>query len=299
MTRRLPCLHEYCVICDEPLVFPPLLRPTVCTRRLCSYSARAFGTAVTGEFSGQNASLELWDLLISMCICAGRMTMDRMMILLAKENFPILFLPDSDQPAIIENKTGFERLQILLRALSEYRKQQVSKHGIFWLNQAFTEGSKSNDALLAPLLGWIWDSNRSYMLALPKEHRIAALKTPYQYLLLSAPPEMEEAFQKLKSKHGSEFCCHGSGTANWHCILRQGLKNASGTKLMTAGQAYGPGIYLARDFHISACYSGAQPGGYTGAPTGRNFPVKKLARESTIPIPSLCWRSAKWHLCRD
>jgi len=67
---------------------------------------------------------------------------------------------------------------------------------------------------------------------------------------------MEAAFQVLKSKHGTEFCFHGSQTANWHCILRQGLKNASGTKLMTAGQAHGPGIYLARDSATSASYSG-------------------------------------------
>jgi hypothetical protein len=67
---RLPCLHEYCVICDEPLVFPPLLRPTVCTRTLCCFRLRAFGSAITGEYSSQNASLEIWDLLVAMAICA-------------------------------------------------------------------------------------------------------------------------------------------------------------------------------------------------------------------------------------
>lgn len=91
-----------------------------------------------------------------------------------------------------------------------------------------------------------------------QETRIQALQTPLQYLLLSAPPEQEEAFQKLKLQHGSDFCFHGSPPANWHCILRQGLKNASGTSLMTSGQAHGPGIYLARDSSTSAGYSGRE-----------------------------------------
>jgi len=254
LRQRLPCLHEYCVICDEPLLFPPLLRPTVCTRMLCSYSARAYGTAVTGEFSGQNASLELWDLLVAMAICAGRMDAERMKILFGDGHFPMLFLPQSSSPAFEANEGGFQNLRRLLNELYSYRSRQVGIHGIFWLNQPF--GKECSEPLLAPLLGWIWDSNRSYLLALREEDRIDALRTPYQYLLLSAPPEMERAFQDLKAKYGSEFCFHGSIPANWHCILRQGLKNASGTELMTAGQALGSGIYLARSSGTSAGYCG-------------------------------------------
>lgn len=275
LTKRLPCLHEFCVICDEPLIFPPLLRPTICTRALCSYSARAFGTAVTGEFSGQNASLEIWDLLVAMAICASQMNEDRMQILFADENFPTLFLPGNPAPAFAADKDGFRRLRSLLTELRNYRTREVGSHGIFWLNRVFKD-EKISDPLLGPLLGWIWDSNRSYIVALHTEERIQELRTPYQYLLLSAPPEMEAAFQEHKAKHGSEFCFHGSQTANWHCILRQGLKNASGTKLMTAGQAHGPGIYLARDAATSASYSGMF--GHSGRPAPS---APALARETT------------------
>jgi poly [ADP-ribose] polymerase 6/8 len=34
--------------------------------------------------------------------------------------------------------------------------------------------------------------------------------TPHQYLLLSAPPEKEAAFRKLKQQYGSCFAFHGS-----------------------------------------------------------------------------------------
>lgn len=254
VTRRLPCLHEYCVICDEPLVFPPLLRPTVCTRTLCSYSARAYGAAVTGEFSGQNACLEVWDLLSAMAILTGEMPDARMRILFRDQDFPVLFAPNSTTPAFKADDDGFKKLRALLRRLAQYRAREVHIHGLSWLNQVCREGAA--DELLTPLLSWIWDSNRSYILSLTEEDRIDALATPYQYLLLSAPPEMEAAFQELKHKHGAEFCFHGSAASNWHSILRQGLKNASGTTLMTAGQAHGQGIYLARDSTTSAMYSG-------------------------------------------
>jgi hypothetical protein len=46
----------------------------------------------------------------------------------------------------------------------------------------------------------------------------------------------------------------GSSIENWHCILRQGLKNASGTKLQVNGAAYGNGIYLSPHFGTSLGY---------------------------------------------
>eukprot|EP01120_Amphizonella_sp_Union-15-10_P012160 TRINITY_DN5362_c0_g1_i1.p1 TRINITY_DN5362_c0_g1~~TRINITY_DN5362_c0_g1_i1.p1 ORF type:complete len:176 (-),score=21.54 TRINITY_DN5362_c0_g1_i1:160-687(-) len=70
------------------------------------------------------------------------------------------------------------------------------------------------------------------------------MKTPHQYLLLSAPPEKENKFRKLKVKHGSTFAFHGSSIENWHSILRRGLLNASGTNLQVNGKAHGDGIYL-------------------------------------------------------
>jgi hypothetical protein len=47
---------------------------------------------------------------------------------------------------------------------------------------------------------------------------------------------------------------HGSSIFNWYSIMRNGLKNYSGTALMSAGQACGPGIYLAKDMNASLGY---------------------------------------------
>jgi hypothetical protein len=62
-------------------------------------------------------------------------------------------------------------------------------------------------------------------------------------MLLSQDPQKEKHFTAEKKKHGSIFCWHGSAMENWYSILRNGLRNLSNTSLMTAGAAYGQGIY--------------------------------------------------------
>jgi ubiquitin-protein ligase len=67
--------------------------------------------------------------------------------------------------------------------------------------------------------------------------------------------QKNEEFLKLKGENGkSHFLFHGSGWHNWYSILRNGLKNCSGTKLMTAGAAYGNGIYLSDNAGLSFGY---------------------------------------------
>lgn len=47
---------------------------------------------------------------------------------------------------------------------------------------------------------------------------------------------------------------HGSPIHNWYSIMRNGLKNYSGTDMMTHGQALGAGIYLASNISTSLGY---------------------------------------------
>jgi hypothetical protein len=51
------------------------------------------------------------------------------------------------------------------------------------------------------------------------------------------------------------YLFHGSPYHNWHSILRNGLKNYSGTDKMTTGAVHGKGIYLSNDLCMSAGYS--------------------------------------------
>jgi ubiquitin-protein ligase len=63
--------------------------------------------------------------------------------------------------------------------------------------------------------------------------------------------DKEEEFKKLAGNASSAYLFHGSRWANWFSILRNGLKNCSSSKLMTAGAAYGNGIYLSGDINVS------------------------------------------------
>jgi ubiquitin-protein ligase len=58
------------------------------------------------------------------------------------------------------------------------------------------------------------------------------------------------------------YLFHGSPFHNWHSIIRNGLKNYSGTNKMTTGQVWGPGIYFSDDLSSSFGYASSTTGKY-------------------------------------
>ena len=52
------------------------------------------------------------------------------------------------------------------------------------------------------------------------------------------------------------YLFHGSPIGNWHSILRNGIKNMSGTRFMSTGQAHGPGVYASNQLSIAYGYGG-------------------------------------------
>jgi len=118
----------------------------------------------------------------------------------------------------------------------------------------------SCDKLAFPLLRWIITSNRAYLVKLQKKEMIDEMITEHQYMFLSSPPEKEAIFQQLKKEKGSFWAFHGSTFANWHSILRIGLKNFSNTEFMSTGAAYGAGIYLSPSSSTSMGYARAGTG---------------------------------------
>jgi len=125
----------------------------------------------------------------------------------------------------------------------------------FKTSQELKEHLDANDSLAYPLLRWILTSSRAHLARLKPHERIQEMGTEHQYLLLSSTPSRERKFQEEKKKKGAFWAFHGSGFGNWHAIMRQGLKNLSGTALMSTGQAYGSGIYLAAESNTSMGYA--------------------------------------------
>lgn len=135
---------------------------------------------------------------------------------------------------------------------------------------------KGKDPNVYRLLNWIVSSNRSYFKKLPVNHRLQMIHTEHQFLLVTASEEKQRKFEALKKAVAEKdkldgsatvFGWHGSGSQNWHSILRNGLKNMSNTTGMTAGAVYGSGVYFAYLLSTSFQYSGLQFNGNSATGT--------------------------------
>ncbi len=79
----------------------------------------------------------------------------------------------------------------------------------------------------------------------------------YEIYTIYYTPEREEEIKEIKERNEmkNSYLFHGSNYMNWYTIIKYGLKVYSGTKLMTAGAAYGIGIYLSDNYGLSIGYS--------------------------------------------
>ncbi|KAM6925973.1 protein mono-ADP-ribosyltransferase PARP6-like [Lycodopsis pacificus] len=245
--QRLPTLNEYCVVCDERHVFQngPMLKPAVCTRELCVFSFYTLGV-MSGATEEVATGAEVFDLLVAMCRAA--LQSSRKSIIL--EPFPSVVEPCNPKTlAFSPKRKSYDRLQkaldsvLLIRRMSQGPYSEIKKQ------------MDKMDPLAHPLLQWILASNRSHIVKLPLNGQLKFMHTPHQFLLISSPPPKEAHFQTAKKLYGSTFAFHGSHIENWHSILRNGLINASYTKLQLHGAAYGKGIYLSPISSISFGYS--------------------------------------------
>jgi len=156
---------------------------------------------------------------------------------------------DDGRSAFHPDSKDFNALEKEFDQLLRLRKK-FGQFGASW-----TEHHKEIGAVGTGLIQWTVASNRTYLAVLRDEDRITELSSPYQYLLISATPEAEAKFQELRGLHGSAFAFHGSPVGNWHSILRNGLKNATSTKLQRNGAIYGAGICLAKESRMSLSYT--------------------------------------------
>uniref|UniRef100_A0AAX7V7X2 Poly [ADP-ribose] polymerase n=1 Tax=Astatotilapia calliptera TaxID=8154 RepID=A0AAX7V7X2_ASTCA len=246
--QRIPTLNEYCVVCDERHVFQngPMLKPAVCTRELCVFSFHMLGV-MSGATEEVATGAEVIDLLVAMCRAALQSSRKSLIF----EPYPSIVDPHNPKTLAFSPKSrSYDRLQkaldnvLLVRRMAQGPYSEIKKQ----LDKI--------DPLAHPLLQWILASNRSHIVKLPLSRQLTFMHTPHQFLLISSPPCKEAHFQTAKKLYGSTFAFHGSHIENWHSILRNGLVNASYTKLQLHGAAYGKGIYLSPISSISFGYSG-------------------------------------------
>uniref|UniRef100_A0A671T2P4 Poly [ADP-ribose] polymerase n=1 Tax=Sinocyclocheilus anshuiensis TaxID=1608454 RepID=A0A671T2P4_9TELE len=223
-----------------------MLKPAVCTRELCVFSFYTLGV-MSGAAEEVATGAEVVDLLVAMCRAA--LESPRKSIIF--EPYPSVVDPNDPKTlAFNPKKKNYERLQKALDSVMSIREMTQGSY------LEIKKQMDKLDPLAHPLLQWIISSNRSHIVKLPLSRQLKFMHTSHQFLLLSSPPAKEARFRTAKKLYGSTFAFHGSHIENWHSVLRNGLVNASYTKLQLHGAAYGKGIYLSPISSISFGYSG-------------------------------------------
>ena len=259
---RLRSLNAYCAICDEPHPFGAMLQPTVCQRPLCMHQFASFGRLLVGATSLATHA-EVLDLLIATTTLAA--TSARAADILT----PMPWVPaqrGSSVLALDPEKPNLPLTREILGRFPAFERINAAAYG------DGTEGLRrlmdAQHPLALGLFEWIVSSNRAHLVSVPEALKLASLGTRHQFVMLSAPPERQAAFEELKRQYGSKFAWHGSSSENWHSILRTGLRNLSNTKLMTTGAAYGAGVYLSTSAIMSLGFAMRRSGVFSAAAGG-------------------------------
>ncbi|XP_062245704.1 protein mono-ADP-ribosyltransferase PARP6-like [Platichthys flesus] len=270
--QRMPTLNEFCVVCDERHVFQngPMLKPAVCTRELCVFSFYTLGV-MSGATEEVATGAEVIDLLVAMCRAALQSSRKSIIF----EPYPSVVDPYNPKTlAFTPKRKSYDHLQKSLDSVLLVRRMAQGPHS------EIRKQMDKLDPLAYPLLQWILASNRSHIVKLPLHKQLKFMHTPHQFLLISNPPSKEARFKTARKLYGSTFAFHGSHIENWHSILRNGLVNASYTKLQLHGAAYGKGIYLSPISSISFGYSEMGKGRHQI--TAREDLLKKYNRMNKI-----------------
>jgi poly [ADP-ribose] polymerase 6/8 len=242
-------LTDHCCTCGVSI--RPGLKPSICGAELCQFqlSEIGIGTSVHQEMKRDPV---VADLLISLFAASLEFT--------RAVEVPGL---KADFPAILG------RLPPVRGMVSGAVDDRSLKHSI------------GDDAFR--LLRWVLLSCQSHLISVPDHLRFGQFACGAQFMTLLANPHAEERFNALKKQYGSCFLWHGSAGSRWHAILRDGLKNASGTDLQVNGASLGRGIYLARNSDVSWGYSRTSGNLYRGSQLGQTIHAIALCEVAKVP----------------
>ena len=244
MQSRIPTLNQRCIICDQEHLLGQMLKPTVCTRELCCWAFQELGVAA-GATDFVATTHEVVDMLLLFAKEAAQ-SHRRNQIL---DPYPLVFDPANRNRKVFDpDHKDYEEVNKLISRIPTMESIVKSNAG------SVADALNAVSPYAYPLLTWIMASNRSFIVKLPETLAISQLGGE-QFLMLSSPPDKEKVFRSLRKQYGSVFTFHGSPSENWHSIVRNGLRNASGTALQLHGTAYGKGIYMSPSLGTAGGYT--------------------------------------------
>jgi poly [ADP-ribose] polymerase 6/8 len=237
-------LSDHCCICRTQLA--PGVKPSVCARPLCNFQLTQIGV-------GNNVYQE---------IERDPMAADLVLSIFSAALETDYLTPGPPDIPIHECLRVVQTLPSMEDLVRHARNDQ--------------DLSKVISPTGLALLRWVLLSNRAHLIYLPAEMQLPDFPRSRQFMTLLSSPEAEDVFNKLKGKHGSFHLWHGSHGQRWHSILRNGLKNATGTKLQANGAVLGEGIYFARNAQTSWGYSHPSVNRYVNSKLGGQLHVIAL-----------------------
>jgi hypothetical protein len=239
---RLKTISAFCAICDHPLEAGSLMRLSICSRPVCTFR---FEDLDVGKNFGFSAALQtgVVDLLFNFAKTAA-----------LSARWDLIFNPFPQ--VSVKGKMIFspEKKDACIETIREVFKTMPASYALLSKGLLSQQLNKAH-ALAPSLFQWIVSSNKSHLVKLDPQQQFTFMTTPHQYVIAMSSDERVDKFNELKSRYGSSWAFHGSNGENWHSILRNGLKNASGTKLQVNGTAYGNGVYLSPNASTSFGYS--------------------------------------------
>jgi hypothetical protein len=250
--EKISVCTKGCVICDTTLAFE-MLKPSICDSALCTFSSEQYGLGQDVVATLQY-SPEIMDLLISATWATCKRATENSTDGKRFSPFPLGVEVTESSGKILsfaaKSDPNYALVRDVLAVLPTVREMAGYPNSV-----ELKRFLDTKHLLAFPLLRWILTSNRTHLAKLKSDELLSQVPTKHQYLMLSATPARERIFQQRKKEYGSFWAFHGSGFFNWHAILRTGLRNLSGTDLMSTGAVYGNGIYLAAESGTSIGYA--------------------------------------------
>lgn len=234
-----------CVFCDEGLVYPSEF-PTPCQKEKCQLQSEMIfiDDSYIVEYTKQHPK-ELFDFLVMM-------TQDCVSQRGTLEPFPMKYLKGGA-------RTNYKRGDYKFRP--KITDELVSDTATLYNDKALYIRCHNciNDSEIVEFLGeklylllrFILKSNNTMLNLCFEELNNKFPKQICYVFKVRHSPEDEQNFKKEDTK----ILYHGCPPKNWHSVLRNGLKNFSGTAMMAHGAAYGAGVYFGPTLVIPRGYS--------------------------------------------
>ena len=295
LESRIPQLGNFCVVCGLQQKQNGM-KPVPCDSEACNFAfdELGLGASLTDIYSRPIIA----DLLISMassaCHCKSRRKnlfkcLPSDFLLTQKDNDDS---DDSDDSKQDSKQIDWGRMEQAFQGLPSVAtmSQKPNLQQYFLGKNPDSESDSEAEITLDVLLGGsetsefkdglvqfrllrsILNSCRGHLMQIEESDQFSMMDTRYQFRLCTDSPAKEADFARKKVQYGSHYLFHGSAFHNWHCILREGLKDLTDSYMSTNGSTYGSGIYLADDSGRSSLYCCSSQGPY------RNGVFGNLAR---------------------